>query len=151
VQLAAGGEARAAAEAAALATGLARSGDPAERRAAASALGPRRIVSDSQMLIGLLDDPDSTVRAAALDSVVPLDAREQEVVRRVVAALEDPGTAGSATAAVRRLGASAVPLLAAALARDGASKRGLWCVQLPVRRRSTGWESSSPRSATATE
>ncbi len=124
VQLAAGGEARAASEAAALATGLARSADPAERRAAASALGPRRIVTDCEsMLVGLLDDPDPTVRAAALDAVVPADARQQEVVRRVVAALEEPGTAGSATAAVRRLGDSAVPLLAAALARDGASKR----------------------------
>jgi len=40
-----------------------------------------------------------------------------------VAALEEPGTAGSASAAVRRLGASVVPLLAAALARDGASRR----------------------------
>ena len=46
VQLAAGGEAQAAAEAAALATRLASSADPAERRAAASALGPHRIVSD---------------------------------------------------------------------------------------------------------
>ena len=71
----------------------------------------------------LLDDPDPTVRAAALDAVMPADAGEQEVVRRVVAALEEPRTAGSATAAVRRLGDSAVPLLAAALARDGASRR----------------------------
>ena len=53
VQLAAGGDARAAAEAAALAADLARSADPAERRAAASALGPRRIVTAGQsMLIG---------------------------------------------------------------------------------------------------
>ena len=123
VQLAAGGEAQAAAEAAALATRLASSADPAERRAAASALGPHRIVSDFDMLIGLLGDPDPTVRAAALDSVVPADDQQQEVVRRVVAALQEPGTAGSATAATRRLGDSAVPLLAAALARDGASKR----------------------------
>ena len=124
VQLAAGGDAQAAAEAAALATELARSADPAERRAAASALGSRRIVTNGQnMLIALLDDPDPTVRAAALDSVVPADAGEQEVVRRVVAALEEPRTAGSATAAVRRLGDSAVPLLAAALARDGESRR----------------------------
>ena len=124
VQLAADGDAQAAAEAAALATDLARSADPAERRAAASALGPRRIVTAGQsMLIGLLDDADPMVRAAALDSVIPADAGEQEVVRRVVAALEEPRTAGSATAAVRRLGDSAVPLLAAALARDGASRR----------------------------
>ena len=64
-----------------------------------------------------------TVRAAALDSVVPADAGEQEVVRRVVAALEEPRTAGSATAAVRRLGDAAIPLLAAALAHDGKSRR----------------------------
>jgi hypothetical protein len=124
VQLAADGDAQATAEAAALATGLARSVDPAERRAAASALGPRRIVTAGQgLLIGLLDDPDLTVRAAALDSVVPGDAEEQEVVRRVVAALDEPRTAGSATAAVRRLGSSAVPLLSAAVARDGATRR----------------------------
>ena len=55
--------------------------------------------------------------------MIPADAGEPDVVRRVVAALEEPRTAGSATAAVRRLGDSAVPLLAAALARDGASRR----------------------------
>ncbi len=124
VQLAADGDAQAAAEVQALATDLARSADAAERRAAASALGPRRIVTAGQsMLIALLDDTDPTVRAAALDSVIPADAGEQDVVRRVVAALEEPRTAGSATAAVRRVADSAVPLLAAALARGGASKR----------------------------
>ena len=124
VQLAADGDAQAAAEVQALATDLARSADAAERRAAASALGPRRIVTAGHsMLIALLDDADPTVRAAALDSVIPADAGEQDVVRRVVAALEEPRTAGSATAAVRRLADSAVPLLAAALARGGASKR----------------------------
>ena len=51
VQLAADGDARAAAEAAALATDLARSADPAERRAAASALGPRRIVTAGQSML----------------------------------------------------------------------------------------------------
>ena len=122
VQLAADGDAHAAAEAVALATDLAHSVDPAERRAAASALGPRRIVTAGQsMLIGLLDDADPVVQAAALDSVIPADAGEQEIVARVVAALEQPRTAGSASAAVRRLGDSAVPLLAAALAREGAS------------------------------
>lgn len=124
VQLAADGDDQAAAEAAALATDLARAADPAERRAAASALGPRRIATGGQsILVGLLNDADPTVRAAALDSVIPSDAGEQDVVRRVVAALEEPRTAGSATAAIRRLGDSAVPLLAAALAREGASKR----------------------------
>jgi hypothetical protein len=124
VQLAADGDAQAAGEVHALAPDLARSPDAAERRAAASALGPRRIVTAGQsMLIALLDDADPTVRAAALDSVIPADAGERDVVRRVVAALEEPRTAGSATAAVRRLADSAVPLVAAALARGGASKR----------------------------
>ena len=123
VQLAADGDAQAAGEVQALATDLARSTDAAERRAAASALGPRRIVTAGQsMLIALLDDADPTVRAAALDSVIPADAGERDVVRRVVAALEEPRTAGSATAAVRRLADSAVPLVAAALARGGAKR-----------------------------
>jgi hypothetical protein len=54
--------------------------------------------------------------------VIPADAGERDVVRRVVAALEEPRTAGSATAAVRRLADSAVPLVAAALARGGAKR-----------------------------
>jgi len=124
VQLAAAGDDRAAAQTSALATVLARSADPAERCAAASALGPQRMVTNGQgMLIGLLDDADPIVRAAALDAVIPADAGELDVVSRVVAALEAPRTAGSATAAVRRLGNSAVPLLAAALAHSGASRR----------------------------
>jgi hypothetical protein len=124
VQLAGGGDARAGAEAGALAGELALSADPADRRAAAAAVGSRNVVSISQsMLIALLDDPDPAVRAATLDAVEAQDAGEQEIVRRVVAALDEPRTAGSATAAVRRLGSSAVPLLAAALARDGAPRR----------------------------
>jgi hypothetical protein len=75
------------------------------------------------VLITLLDDPDPTVRAAALDAVSPGDAGELEVVRRVVAALEEPRTAGRATVALRGLGDSAVPLLAAAVARDGVPRR----------------------------
>jgi hypothetical protein len=116
VQLAAGGDDRARADAATLAGVLARSRDPAERRAAA-------IAADQGVLVALLDDSDSTVRAAALDRVAPEDAVEPEVVRRVVAALEEARTGGSATAALRRLGASAVPVLAAALARNGATRR----------------------------
>ena len=124
VQLAAGGDARAGSEAGALADELARSPDPAGRRAAAAVLGSRDVVAtDPHMLVTLLDDPDATVRAAALDAVVPDDAEDQDVVRRVVAALEEPRNAGSATAAVRRLGSSSVPLLAAALSREGASRR----------------------------
>jgi len=124
VQLAVGGDTRAGAEAGMLADELALSADPDDRRAAAAALGSRDVVTTPQsMLIALLDDPDPTVRAAVLDAVVPEDAGEEEVVRRVVSALEEPRTAGSATAAIRRLGNSAVPLLAAAVGRDGASRR----------------------------
>jgi len=124
VGLAADGNAQAAAQAATLATDLCRSEDPAARRAAASALGPRRIVTAGEsMLIGLLDDHDPIVQAGALDAVIPADAGEQEVVRRVVAALEQPRIAGPATAALGRLGSAAIPLLVAALARPGASRR----------------------------
>jgi hypothetical protein len=124
LQLAAGGDAAAGAAAGTLAGELALSLDPADRRAAAAALGSRDVATAGQsMLIALLDDPDPTVREATLDAVMSEDAREQEVVRRVVAALEEPRTAGSAAAALRRLGNSVVPLLAAALARDGASRR----------------------------
>ena len=41
----------------------------------------------------------------------------------MVAALEDPHTAGSASAALRRVGDAAVPLLAVAVAREGAAMR----------------------------
>jgi hypothetical protein len=124
VQLAAGGDARAGSEAGALAAELALSPDAADRRAAAAALSSRDVVPTAgRMLVALLDDADQTVRAAALDAVVPEDGAEQEVVRRVVEALEEPRTAGSATAAVGRLGNTAVPLLTAALARDRAVRR----------------------------
>jgi len=123
VQLAEGGDDRAAMEAAALTADLARSADPADRRAAAAALGSRDVVADRAMLLALLDDGDPAVRAAALDAVAPGDAVDPEVVRRVVAALEEPRTAGSAAAALPRLGDAAVPVLAATLARDGARRR----------------------------
>ena len=70
---------------------------------------------------------------AARDAVLPADAAEPEVVRRVVAAVEDPRTAGSASAAIRRLGDSAVPLLEEALARDDRPRRALF-----IRRRDRG-------------
>jgi hypothetical protein len=124
LQLAVGGDAAAAAAASTLASDLALSPDPADRRAAAVALGSRDVVTTRpSMVIALLHDPDPAVRAAALDAVVPDDAGEPEVVRRVVAALDEPRVAGSATAALRRLGDPAVPLLAAALAHDGAPRR----------------------------
>jgi hypothetical protein len=124
VRLAAAGDSEAAAAAAALASELARSRDPVERRAAASALASRGVISvDSRMLIGLLDDGDPAVRAAALDAVEAADAVESEVVRRVVAAVGEPSSTGSATAALRRLGDAAVPLLAEVVARDPPPRR----------------------------
>jgi hypothetical protein len=124
VQLAAGGDATAAVAAAALARDLAHSTDPADRRAAATALGSRApATADQSIFIALLGDGDPTVRGAALDAVAPEDAVDPEVIACVVAAVEDPHTAGSATAALRRLGDSAVPLLAATLARAGAPRR----------------------------
>jgi hypothetical protein len=74
-------------------------------------------------MVALLDDPDATVRTAALDAVGPDDAVDEQIVRRVVAALEEPRTAGSATGAARRLGAAVAPLVAAAVADAGASRR----------------------------
>ena len=122
--LAASGDSGAAAEVTALAGDLARSTDPGDRRAAAAALGARDVVAaDPGALVALLDDHDTSVRAAALEAVVPGDAVEPEIVRRVVAAVEEPRTAGSATAALGRLGEPAVALLAEALARDGAPRR----------------------------
>jgi hypothetical protein len=124
VRLAAVGDSAAAAAAAALARDLTRSADPVERRAAASALGSRGVMNvDSRMLIALLDDGDPTVRAAALDAVRPEDAVEPEVVRRVVTAVGEPSSTGSATAALRRLGDAAVPLLAEVVARDPPPRR----------------------------
>jgi hypothetical protein len=124
VQLAAGGDAQAATAAAALVGDLAHSANPADRRAAAAGIGSRGVVTaDESSLIMLLDDRDPTVRAAALDAVGAEDAVEPAVVRRVVAAVEEPRTAGSAAAALRRLGAPAVPYLGAALGRDEAPRR----------------------------
>jgi hypothetical protein len=124
LRLAAAGDSEAAAAATAFAGELARSADPVERRAAATALGSRAVINvDSRVLIRLLDDGDPTVRAAALDAVGPEDAVEPEIVRRVVAAVGEPSSTGSATAALRRLGDAAVPLLAEAVARDPPPRR----------------------------
>jgi hypothetical protein len=124
-QLASSGDARAASELAACVDDLVHSAEPADRRAAAIALGSRDTVAvDTRVVIELLDDRDPTVRAAALDAVGPGDAGEPEVVRRVVAAVEEPRTTGSATAALGRLGDAAVPFLRAAVNRDGAARRG---------------------------
>jgi len=124
VRLGAAGDSEAAAAATALAGELARSRDPVERRAAASALGSRGALDvDSRVLVGLLDDSDPTVRAAALDAVGAEDAVEPGVVRRVVAAVGEPSSTGNATAALRRLGDAAVPLLAELVARDPPPRR----------------------------
>jgi len=124
LQLAAGGDARAGAQVARFAVELALSADPADRRAAAAAFRSDEASSATRsMLVRLLDDPEPSVRVAALDAVAPEHAQDEEVVGRVVAALEDPRTAGSASMALRLVDDAAVPLLEAALARDGAAKR----------------------------
>ena len=120
-QLAANGDPRAAADAASLVRDLAHSGNAADRRAAAAGLAWRGFeTADGGLLVALLEDPDASVRAAAFDAVARTDAGNAEVVRRVVEALGEARTAGRATAALRRLGDAAVPVLADALARDGA-------------------------------
>jgi hypothetical protein len=124
LQLAAGGDAQAGVEAAGLAAELAMSTEPADRRAAAAAFSSSDVLPATRsMLVALLDDPDPSVRTAALEAVTPEDAHDEEVVRRVVEALEDPHTAGSASMALRLVADAAVPLLEAALARDGATSR----------------------------
>ena len=115
--------------------------DPAVRLRALgqlAALGDTQAAADARaLLLALLDDPDPSVRAAALDAVAPpgdpevarpaagppRDVADPEVARRVIAAIEDGRTAGRATAALSRLGDGALPLLASALARDGARRR----------------------------
>lgn len=123
-RLAVAGDTEAAAAVAPLVRDLARSADPADRRAAAAALAQRGAVGpDAGMLPALLADPDPSVRAEALDAVVPADGREPGIVHHVVVAVEEARLAGRAVAAVARLGAAAVPALAAALSRDGAPRR----------------------------
>jgi hypothetical protein len=122
VQLAAAGDEQAAAEAGALAAGLAHSADPAGRRAAAAAL---EVSADRSLLATLIDDADPTVRAAALEAVQAGDGADPAIIQRVVAALEEPRCAGSATGALRRLGDPAVPLLAEALTRATARRPAL--------------------------
>ena len=124
LQLAAGGDARAGTRVARLAAELSLSADPADRRAAAAAFGSAEAFSATRgTLVPLLDDPEPSVRVAALEAVGPEHAHDEEVVRRVVAALDNPRAAGSASMALRLVGDAAVPLLEAALARDGAAKR----------------------------
>ncbi len=127
--LAAGGDASASAEAASLTRELAASGDPADRRAAAAALGWSEVATPSrEVLVALLDDRDASVRAAALESVVAADGADPDVVTRVVAAVAEPRVAASATGAIRRLGDAAVPALRAELARSDVP-RSAWLVR----------------------
>ncbi len=117
--LTAHGDAGAAAKAAAAVRDLVTSDDARERRAVAALFAARGSAGfDVGVLADLLVDPDLGVKAAALDAVVPSDASYPELVRRVVAALDEPRLAGPAGAAVRRLGPAAVPLVSAALARE---------------------------------
>ena len=104
--LAAHGDASAAAEAAAAVRDLATSDDARERRAVAALFAARGGVGhDLGVLADLLVDGDLSVRAVALDAVVPADATYPELVRRVVAALDEPRLAGTG----RRGGASTRP------------------------------------------
>ena len=91
--------------------------------------------------------PTRPCEPAALDAVGPDDAGDPEVVGRVVAALEEPRTVGSATRRVRRLGDAAVPFLARrARSRRRAEASALCARGGHRRRRSTASPSSRRRS-----
>ena len=105
VQLAASGDARAAASSPRSSTtspvpATRPTGGPLQSRS-----GLATSPSDRRVLVALLDDADPTVRSAALDAVGPDDAAEPEVVGRVVAALEEPAHGGQRDR--RRSGGSA--------------------------------------------
>ena len=102
---------------------LAEHADPEVRARALSQLAATGYAGDREGLVALLDDPERSVRAAALDAVVVADGDDPEVVRRVVAAVADPRTAGRANAALRRLGEVGIPILAAELGRSGKTPR----------------------------
>ena len=123
VELASRGDAGAAAEVAPLVASLAGSAEASDRRAAAMAMSARGVADDRTVLIGLLGDPDRTVRAAALDAVAPEDGADERVIRHVVAAMGEPRTAGPAADALKRLGEPAIPFLVAALAGDHGPRR----------------------------
>jgi len=127
VELAARGDAGAVAEVGPLVARLAVSSEPSDRHAAAVAMGPRGVsAADRTVLVGLLGDPDPTVRAAALDAVMPDDGADDRIIRHVVAAVGEPRIAGTAADALRRLGEPAIPFLVSALAR--ASGPGRACL-----------------------
>lgn len=123
-QLADSGDVRSVEELRRLVGEFARSADTSERRAAATALGEARAAGvPRDSLAALLDDGDPMVRGAALDAVGSDDASNPDVVGRVVAAVVEPHTAGSAAAALGRLGDSGAPVLAATVADDRAPRR----------------------------
>ncbi len=109
-------DARAAVTARSLVCDLARSSVVADRRGATAILAERGLAADRDVLPALLDDPEPSVRLAALDAVAAADAAEPGIVQRVVAAAGEARTAGRATAAMAQLGDAAVPPLVAALA-----------------------------------
>jgi hypothetical protein len=84
--------------------------EPADRRAAAGALG--LVGGDRTILVQLLIDDDVTGRLAALSSVGPDDGA---TVDRVVAALGNTASAATAGRALSRLGQVAAPAVAALL------------------------------------
>ena len=93
-------------------TSLARSAEPADRRAAAVALGSRDVVAADSARAHRAPRrprPDGARRGARCRGARAMPD-EPEVVRRVVAAIEEPRTAGSATAALRRLGDAGRPV-----------------------------------------
>ena len=122
-RFAASGDATAAKDVAELVAELAHSPDPIDRRAAALGLVWANNDRNFSILLGLLNDGETSVRSAALDAVTPGDAVEEEVIRTVVAAAGDPHTRRCATAALRRLGEPGILLVAAAIASDGGHRR----------------------------
>lgn len=92
---------------------LTRGGPPAERRAAARALGRLEDRRHVPALAGLLDDPDPAMRAEALQAL----AQALQAYRRdTIAAREDTTLAGALAALGRRVSAESDPAVAGMLA-----------------------------------
>ena len=90
--------------------------EASDRRLAAEILAAQ-IGVERGALAGLVQDPDAAVRAEALAAV---GAEDGGLVHDVIAALADPATAGSAVAALGRLGDASLPAVAVALAEASA-------------------------------
>jgi hypothetical protein len=91
------------------------SGSPAVRLSAARALEALDAAARATFA-GLLEDEDSAVRCAALDSV---QAGDLSAVARAIAALRDARSAGAAAGAIRRLGDAVLPSMAELLDAAG--------------------------------